>query len=64
MFLVRSVLGEFPTEPVTSEAHPYPLRLLCDIPCEVPARSWETDSDQTCYQFNGFGRGIPSQKGA
>ncbi|MQL71847.1 hypothetical protein Taro_004158 [Colocasia esculenta] len=24
MFLVCSVLGEFPTEPVTSEAHPYP----------------------------------------
>ncbi|MQM18840.1 hypothetical protein Taro_051834 [Colocasia esculenta] len=26
-FLVYSVLGEFPTEPVTSEAHPYPHRL-------------------------------------
>ncbi|MQL72973.1 hypothetical protein Taro_005326, partial [Colocasia esculenta] len=25
-FLVCSVLGEFPTEPVTSEAHPYPHR--------------------------------------
>ncbi|MQM21852.1 hypothetical protein Taro_054897 [Colocasia esculenta] len=25
--LVCSVLGEFPTEPVTSEAHPYPHRL-------------------------------------
>ncbi|MQL97941.1 hypothetical protein Taro_030645 [Colocasia esculenta] len=25
-FLVSSVLGEFPTEPVTSEAHPYPHR--------------------------------------
>ncbi|MQL71923.1 hypothetical protein Taro_004257 [Colocasia esculenta] len=25
--LVSSVLGEFPTEPVTSEAHPYPHRL-------------------------------------
>ncbi|MQL94362.1 hypothetical protein Taro_027016 [Colocasia esculenta] len=23
-FLVCSVLGEFPTEPVTREAHPYP----------------------------------------
>ncbi|MQL86809.1 hypothetical protein Taro_019361 [Colocasia esculenta] len=27
MVLVCSVLGEFPTEPVTSEAHPYPHRL-------------------------------------
>ncbi|MQM11341.1 hypothetical protein Taro_044247 [Colocasia esculenta] len=26
--LVCSVLGEFPTEPVTSEAHPYPHRSL------------------------------------
>ncbi|MQM07303.1 hypothetical protein Taro_040144 [Colocasia esculenta] len=26
--LVCSVLGEFPTEPVTSEAHPYPHRNL------------------------------------
>ncbi|MQM15761.1 hypothetical protein Taro_048712 [Colocasia esculenta] len=25
---VCSVLGEFPTEPVTSEAHPYPHRNL------------------------------------
>ncbi|MQM15312.1 hypothetical protein Taro_048254 [Colocasia esculenta] len=61
MFLVCSVLGEFPTKPVTSEAHPYPHRLLSDIPCEAPARSQETNSDQTCYQFNGFGRGVPSQ---
>ncbi|MQL68038.1 hypothetical protein Taro_000297 [Colocasia esculenta] len=26
-FLVCSILGEFPTEPVTTEAHPYPHRL-------------------------------------
>ncbi|MQM10399.1 hypothetical protein Taro_043291, partial [Colocasia esculenta] len=35
--------------------------LLCDIPCEAPARSQETDSDQACYQFNGLGRSVPSQ---
>ncbi|MQL69348.1 hypothetical protein Taro_001624, partial [Colocasia esculenta] len=27
--LVCSVLGEFPTEPVTREAHPYPPQVLC-----------------------------------
>ncbi|MQL95196.1 hypothetical protein Taro_027859 [Colocasia esculenta] len=35
--------------------------LVCGIPCEASARSRETDSDQTCYQFNGFGRGVASQ---
>ncbi|MQM22992.1 hypothetical protein Taro_056053, partial [Colocasia esculenta] len=52
--LVCSVLGEFPTEPVTREAHPYPHRCvpLCfhgrvyDIPCEASARLREADSDQ------------------
>ncbi|MQL88362.1 hypothetical protein Taro_020912, partial [Colocasia esculenta] len=35
--------------------------LWYDIPCEALARSRETDSDQVRYQFNGLGRGVPSQ---
>ncbi|MQL97249.1 hypothetical protein Taro_029926 [Colocasia esculenta] len=31
------------------------------IPCEASARSREADSDQVHYQFNGLGRGVPSQ---
>ncbi|MQL92189.1 hypothetical protein Taro_024810 [Colocasia esculenta] len=31
------------------------------IPCEASARSREADSDQVRYQFNGLGRGDPSQ---
>ncbi|MQM03179.1 hypothetical protein Taro_035956 [Colocasia esculenta] len=49
-----SVLGEFPTELVTSEAHPYPHKA-------ASARSREADSDQVRYQFNGLGRGVPPQ---
>ncbi|MQM18750.1 hypothetical protein Taro_051745 [Colocasia esculenta] len=52
---------QFPTEPVTSEAHPYPHRLWFGIPCEASARSREADSDQVRYQFNGLGRGVPQQ---
>ncbi|MQL78877.1 hypothetical protein Taro_011294 [Colocasia esculenta] len=94
--LVCSILGEFPTEPVTREAHPYPPQvrarrtflvrrpvpghivavqgqhlqqsssssvalLWFGIPCEASARSREADSDQVRYQFNGIGRGVPSQ---
>ncbi|MQM07212.1 hypothetical protein Taro_040054 [Colocasia esculenta] len=46
LVLSADVLGEFPTEPVTREAHLYPHRLCYDIPCEALARSRETDSDQ------------------
>ncbi|MQL97802.1 hypothetical protein Taro_030504 [Colocasia esculenta] len=31
------------------------------IPCEASAHSWEIDSGQARYQFNGLGRGVPSQ---
>ncbi|MQL72665.1 hypothetical protein Taro_005001 [Colocasia esculenta] len=31
------------------------------IPCEASACSREADSDQVRYQFNGLGRGVPSQ---
>ncbi|MQL74903.1 hypothetical protein Taro_007289 [Colocasia esculenta] len=31
------------------------------IPCEASTRSWEADSDQVRYWFNGLGRGVPPQ---
>ncbi|MQL89764.1 hypothetical protein Taro_022349 [Colocasia esculenta] len=45
-------MGEFPTEPMTSEAHPYSHRLWFGIPCEASAYSREADSDQKFEMAN------------
>ncbi|MQL69474.1 hypothetical protein Taro_001753 [Colocasia esculenta] len=58
--MVCYVLGEFHTEPVTSEAHPYPHSCFPSRQT-ASARSREADSDQVRYRFNGLGRGIPPQ---
>ncbi|MQL94948.1 hypothetical protein Taro_027613, partial [Colocasia esculenta] len=48
VFLVCSVLGEFPTEPVTSEAHPYPHSRMYNSSKGVRvSRSDDTDLDGT-----------------
>ncbi|MQL71580.1 hypothetical protein Taro_003902 [Colocasia esculenta] len=48
--LVCSVLGEFPTEPVTSEAHPYPLRVFEQSKEEADGRGKElTPSDDGAF---------------
>ncbi|MQL79083.1 hypothetical protein Taro_011509, partial [Colocasia esculenta] len=42
--LFRSILGEFPTEPVTREAHPYPHSALVVGGTDTSSRHWSPAS--------------------